>query len=227
MPALRGSVLRGPTNPGFRSYLASPWATICRPYGTNCHDGNSVPKFGLPAPFSRDLLGAINLTWPFFYLVLRRFVGRNSHLDIRVDISPRSGGWRKALGGAKRNPRSAHAPQEPYSPQRGRRLPCPKVPPPTLWAIAVRCSQMTWGSARTSLHPRLYAITRFAGYSRKSTKSENFLATPAIQSPVTVTIMVRSRGLMSHSRWKICCQVPSTGRPSWIGTVRSGPSNVA
>ena len=35
----------------------------------------------------------------------------------------------------------------------------------------------------------------------------------AITSPTTVTIIVRRRGFMSHSRWKICCQVPSTGSP--------------
>ena len=46
-------------------------------------------------------------------------------------------------------------------------------------------------------------------------------------SPETVTTMVRRRGLMSHSRWKICCQVPSTGFRSATGTVRDGPSNVA
>ena len=39
--------------------------------------------------------------------------------------------------------------------------------------------------------------------------------------------MVRRRGLMSHSRWKICCQVPSTGFPSATGTVKDGPSSVA
>ena len=43
--------------------------------------------------------------------------------------------------------------------------------------VGYSCSQMTWGSARVhlrricDLHPRLYAITRFAGYSRESTKS--------------------------------------------------------
>lgn len=46
-------------------------------------------------------------------------------------------------------------------------------------------------------------------------------------SPWTVTTRVRVRGLMSHSRWKICCQVPSTSSPASTGTVRSGPRTEA
>ena len=45
-------------------------------------------------------------------------------------------------------------------------------------------------------------------------------------SPMIVTVTVRRLGLMSHSSRKICCQVPSSGRPSAIGTVRLGPSKV-
>ena len=35
------------------------------------------------------------------------------------------------------------------------------------------------------------------------------------------------RGLMSHSRWKICCHVPSASSPSATGTESDGPSSVA
>ncbi len=45
--------------------------------------------------------------------------------------------------------------------------------------------------------------------------------------PVTVTTISLLRGRTSHSRWKTCCQVPSTGRLSVTGTVRDGPSIVA
>jgi len=40
-------------------------------------------------------------------------------------------------------------------------------------------------------------------------------------------MMVRSRDLTSHSRWKICCHVPRMGPPSPTGTVIDGPSVVA
>ena len=46
-------------------------------------------------------------------------------------------------------------------------------------------------------------------------------------SPRTVTTICRCRGLTSHSRWKICCQVPRRGFPSFTGTVREGPRVVA
>jgi hypothetical protein len=49
----------------------------------------------------------------------------------------------------------------------------------------------------------------------------------AFQSPTTVMTSVRWRPRTSHSRWKICCQVPSTSFPSAIGTVKDGPSSVA
>ena len=38
---------------------------------------------------------------------------------------------------------------------------------------------------------------------------------------------MRRRGLMSHSRWKTCCQVPRTNLPSLTGTVSDDPSVVA
>ena len=41
-------------------------------------------------------------------------------------------------------------------------------------------------------------------------------------SPITVTTTVRWRGRTSHSRWKICCQVPSTGWPSADGHGQRG-----
>jgi hypothetical protein len=45
--------------------------------------------------------------------------------------------------------------------------------------------------------------------------------------PVAVTMMRRERGLTSHSRWKICCHVPSTRWPPEMGTVSDGPIRVA
>jgi hypothetical protein len=51
--------------------------------------------------------------------------------------------------------------------------------------------------------------------------------TRAGHSPCTVTTSVLWRARTSHSRWKICCQVPSTGRPSATGTMSDGPSHVA
>ena len=47
------------------------------------------------------------------------------------------------------------------------------------------------------------------------------------QLPTTVTSTVLWRPRTSHSRWKICCQVPRTNLPPAMGTVREGPSNVA
>ena len=52
-------------------------------------------------------------------------------------------------------------------------------------------------------------------------------ATAMACSPMTVTTTVRCRGRTSHSRWKICCQVPSTGLPSATGTESDGPMSVA
>ena len=46
-------------------------------------------------------------------------------------------------------------------------------------------------------------------------------------SPITVTMMVRSRAWISHSRCTICCQVPRISLPSAIGTVSDGPKSVA
>src|SRR5208337_4093011 len=44
---------------------------------------------------------------------------------------------------------------------------------------------------------------------------------------MTVMMMVRRRGLMSHSRWKTCCHVPKHNFPSLMGIVIDGPSIVA
>ena len=48
-----------------------------------------------------------------------------------------------------------------------------------------------------------------------------------IHSPYTVTTTVRCLGLTSHSKWKTCCQVPSTSFPPLTGTVSDGPRIVA
>src|SRR5438093_173787 len=62
---------------------------------------------------------------------------------------------------------------------------------------------------------------------RRYRKSVRFSGYAAAGSPSTVTTTVRWRGLMSHSRWKICCQVPSVNRPSRIRTVNDGARRVA
>src|SRR5262249_2743493 len=50
---------------------------------------------------------------------------------------------------------------------------------------------------------------------------------PMAHSPSTVTTTVRCRGRTSHSRRKICCQVPSASSPPPTGTVSPWPSSVA
>ncbi len=49
----------------------------------------------------------------------------------------------------------------------------------------------------------------------------------ALHSPTTVTTTVRWRPRTSHSRWKICCQVPSMSLPPAMGAVTDGPRSVA
>lgn len=84
----------------------------------------------------------------------------------------------------------------------------------------------------------LYQGGRVSQMDRRHYRSEAFfLPSPPVCAPpskmqpfywpMTVTTMVRFRDFTSHSRKKICCQVPRMGRPSPTGIVTDGPSNVA
>lgn len=46
-------------------------------------------------------------------------------------------------------------------------------------------------------------------------------------SPTICSTISRSRGEVSSSRRRICCQVPSVSRPAANGTVSDGPSSAA
>src|SRR5688500_10888625 len=88
--------------------------------------------------------------------------GRGSNLV----LSPRSGRWHKAWGGAERNPRTDSAPYL-HSPRSGRqRLRAQDTVDMIRLSAAPRAlnnfDNGSWGSA--PLRPRLYAIGRFAGW---------------------------------------------------------------
>ncbi len=51
------------------------------------------------------------------------------------------------------------------------------------------------------------------GCPRQPRRSDVAFSAAGCYSPITVTSAVRCRGRTSHSRWKICCHVPSTGLP--------------